>query len=88
MNQIRDKHAEDLKRERERTELRVKETARIEIRNDIANEMTLDFSQEMQKTKENHIAEVQELKRQLEEISHLDRSLHMPRRAQMEEAEV
>ena len=40
----------------------------------------------MQKANELYKNEINELKRQLEEVSHLDRSLHMPR--PMTEAEV
>ena len=41
MTQVREKHAEDLRREKERTEIRVRESMRVELRNEIADELTV-----------------------------------------------
>ena len=54
MTQVRDKHAEDLKRERERVEVRIRETIRADIRNEIADQLTSEFASEMQKSNEIH----------------------------------
>ena len=54
MTQVRDKHAEDLKRERERVEVRIRETIRADIRNEIADQLTSEFASEMQKANEIH----------------------------------
>lgn len=54
MTQIRDKHSEDLKRERERVEVRIRETLRAEVRNEIADQLSIEFSGEMQKANETH----------------------------------
>ena len=41
MTQVREKHSEDLRREKERTEIRVRESMRVELRNEIADELTV-----------------------------------------------
>lgn len=63
MTQVRDKHADDLRREKERTEMRVRESARVEIRNEIADELTSQFTNEMQKMRQLHQKEIDELRR-------------------------
>lgn len=63
MAQIREKHQEDLRRERERTELRVKEGVRADVHNEVADHLASEFAQEMQKTRELHKSELDELKR-------------------------
>lgn len=47
MTTIREKHESDLKRERERTEIRIRETVRAEVRGEIADQLTSDFTKEM-----------------------------------------
>ena len=79
MTQIRDKHAEDLRRERDRTEIRIRENVRVEIRNELADQMTAEFAVEMQKARDAHEAECDDLRRQLQEVTRTDRSLMMPR---------
>ena len=71
MSQVRDKHQDDLRRERERTELRVKESVWAEVRNEVADQLSNEFAQEMSLAKEFHKTELDELKRQLEESSRL-----------------
>ena len=80
MTQVRDKHAEDLRREKERTETRVRESARIELRKEIADELTAEFATELQKARTLYETECQDLRRQLAELERTDRSLMMPRR--------
>ena len=54
MTNISSKHAEELKRERERIELRLRESIRVEVRNEVADQMTEEFAAEMQKTQDIH----------------------------------
>lgn len=47
MTQIRAKHQEEIKRERERAELRMRDNIRVEVRSQIADELTAEFSTEL-----------------------------------------
>lgn len=47
MTTIRERHEADLKRERERTEIRIRESVRAEVRGEIADQLTSDFTKEM-----------------------------------------
>lgn len=43
MTQLRDKHHDDLKRERERAEVRIRDGIRVEVRNEVADELSAQF---------------------------------------------
>ena len=88
MNDMRQRHSEDIKLERERTENRVKENIRQELKAELTQEMQSEFEAELLKTQSLHKAELQEIKRQYEEMLQSERNNHMPKQVEVEEAEV
>ena len=59
VSQIREKHQDDLRRERERTEIRIRENIRAEVKNELVEDMAAEFKVEMQRAQQIHKNEIQ-----------------------------
>ena len=88
MNDMRSRHTEDIKLERERTENRIRENIRSELKTELTIEMQSEFEAELLKTQNLHKAELQEIKRQYEEMIKSEKSNFMPKQVEVEEVEV
>ena len=58
VSQIREKHQDDLRRERERTEIRIRENIRAEVKNELVEDMAAEFKVEMQRAQQIHKNEI------------------------------
>ena len=63
MNNMRQRHNEDIRFEKERTENRVRENIRQELRTELTQEMQSEFEAELLKTQNLHKAELHDIKR-------------------------
>ena len=68
MGEMRARHDEDIKLERERTENRLRENIRSQLRTELSQEMQQEFEAELAKTQELHKTELEEIRRQYDEV--------------------
>lgn len=79
MDEVREKHRDELARERQRLEARFKETALTDLRREVTDEIETELRVELVEAQKFHDDEVQILKEKYEEMIKQERLANMPR---------